>query len=160
MSTNRHNVEKNYALPGAAPESDYEAVRRYVEANLEQTRRSLRRTLWRIHLLLYLIVNLIGWIIISSSGASRDLGVLIISILTTISWAVGLFLHARALYLESPAGERYLRTRLAMRALQDPAMRETPKPRREQIMRLSDDGELVSDEQFDVELQYRAQSES
>jgi hypothetical protein len=161
MPASHRDAEKDYAPPGAVPADgpDYEAVRRYVEANLEQTRRSQRRALWRIHLLLYLIVNLIGWIILGSSH-NLPSGVLVFSILTTIGWMVGLFLHAHALYLESTAGVRSVQARLAMQAMQTQAMRETPKLKREQILRLSDDGELVSDGQCDVELTHRARSES
>jgi hypothetical protein len=70
-----------------------------------------------------------------------------------------LFLHARTLYLESPAGTRRLQARLAVEAIQNQTVRETQKPKREQIVRLSDDGELVSDEPLDVEVKYHAQSE-
>ncbi len=139
-------------------EPDYEAVRRYVETHREQARSRQRRKLWRLHFLLYLTVNLISWTIIDSPNATQlALGVMG---LITVTWGIGLFLHARMLYLESPKGLRQLEARLAMQAMEQLAANETAKPKREQIMRLSDDGELVPDAAYDVELEYRARSGS
>jgi hypothetical protein len=146
-----------------AAEPDYEAVRRYVEANLEQAKRRQRRRLWRLHFLLYVSINSVIWgsvLVDLLTDPWWGYRVSDAAIVLTIGWTVGLFLHARMLYLESPAGVRRTQGRLAMEALQNQAARESPKLKREQIMRLSDDGELVSDEPLDVEVKYHAQSES
>ncbi len=150
-------------------EPDYEAVHRYVEVNLKEAKRRQRRALLRLHCLLYLIANLIGWIIITApvlgSLSPYDLPFYFYHMeflggLVTIIWGVGLFLHARALHLESPEGERHLRARLVVEAMQNRTAAESPKLKREQIMRLADDGEFAPDGRLDTELQYRARSES
>jgi hypothetical protein len=72
-------------------------------------------------------------------------------ILPIISWFVGIIMHGVSLALDTRLGERSLRERVIMREMHDAVMQMADtegveKPKRDQVMRLSDDGELVLDD--------------
>lgn len=120
-----------------------ERLRAYVDKWLSRAKWTERIMLWVLHFLVFVIFFL-GAQPLSAADW-----------LLAIGWLIGLVIHAVAIWMESSAGERYLRRGLAERgirelyaevatsaALADP---DDKKAKRDSaaMLTLSDDGELV-----------------
>jgi hypothetical protein len=145
---------------------DFDDIRTYVDQNIYRYKMMQHVTLFTVNLILFIIFSAVAIASAVASGRFADLDLLqktsnptvfMALALPMIGWMVGVILHGAALFLNSRYGERTLRGQLAMRAmgrkLADAASDQSEtkeKPKREvgeQYVRLSDDGELIPDEQ-------------
>lgn len=117
-----------------------ERLRAYVDKWLARAKRTERILLWVLHLFAFLFCVL-GAQPLSATGW-----------LFTIGWMIGLLIHAAAIWMESPAGERYLRRQLAERGIKELYAEAATsimldEPAKEKAKRaaltLTDDGELI-----------------
>jgi hypothetical protein len=148
-------------------QSEREEIRRFIAANLEKERRKQRYVFFFVNVFVVLLLTLIAWgIAIAapvSGGSNPAIGSLIV---LSIAGGLGILMHFfGSLYSSSEAGERQLRRNLAFQArinrfiygstdsYEDTDDAETipsEKPKREsgdQYVRLSDDGELIPDDE-------------
>jgi hypothetical protein len=148
-------------------QAEREEIRRYIAANLEKERRKQRFVFFFVNVFLVVLLTLIAWgIAISapaSAGSNPAIGPLIV---LTISGGLGILMHFfGSLHTSSEEGERQLRRNLAFQARinrfiygsadtyddpdDDAAVSAAKKPKREvgEYVRLSDDGELIPDEE-------------
>jgi uncharacterized membrane protein len=78
---------------------------------------------------------------------------MLVPVLSTVGWGMGVAIHAIVTYMETHATdvlvEREMRREMALRNLRE-AVEDSPeayeKPKRDRVARLSDDGELVYDD--------------
>lgn len=130
------------------------------EVNFEEMRqraekRVRKRVEFNMHLAIYVVVNLGLWLAFGLlSGMIRTPWVLTVPLLSTIGWGLGVAIHGIVTYMDTRAMdvlvEREIRREMALRNLRD-AVEDGPeayeKPKRDRVARLSDDGELVYDEE-------------
>lgn len=153
-------------MPGKpADPSEREEIRRYVAANLEKERRKQRYVFFFVNIFLVILLTLIAWGIAVAAPASGGSNPAIASLIVlTVAGGLSILMHFfGSLYSSSEAGERQLRRNLAFQARinrfiygsadsYDDTEDSIPdeKSKREfgdQYVRLSDDGELIPDEQ-------------
>ncbi|MCC7447208.1 MAG: 2TM domain-containing protein [Anaerolineae bacterium] len=107
------------------------------------------------HLGVYMLVNLFVWLFfgfIFISTPSHNLAVMIPAVLTTIGWGMAVAIHGLVNYLDTVNTDamrdreiqREIAREIAMRGMDVQDLFE--KPKRDRLVRLSDDGELVTDE--------------
>jgi hypothetical protein len=118
-----------------------EKIRAFVDGRLKRAKRNERILLWVLHLFAFLFFFL------GSQPMNST------AIFFAIGWMIGLFIHACAVWMESGAGERYLRRLLAGQAVKELYAEaatsaalsepEKEKAKRDQMVALSDDGELI-----------------
>ncbi len=127
---------------------DYDQIRARAEKRVKKRAEFLQ------HLAIYLIVNGFLWlmflVIAVTTGAWPAL---IAPFLSTVGWGIGLAIHALTVYVDTTAVENMRQREIdreIQREMQRRGMTEMPetyeKPKRDQVMRLSDDGELVPDD--------------
>ncbi len=130
------------------------------EASFEEMRqraekRVRKRVEFNMHLAIYVVVNLALWVMFGLlSGLSQQPALMLIPLLSTVGWGLGVAIHGIVTYMETRAMdvlvEREMRREMALRNLRD-AVEDSPedyeKPKRDRVARLSDDGELVYDEE-------------
>ncbi len=127
---------------------DYEQIRARAEKRVKKRAEFLQ------HLAVYLIVNGFLWlmflVIAITTGAWPAL---IAPFLSTFGWGIGLAIHALTVYVDTTAVENMRQQEIdreIQREMQRRGMSEFPerqeKPKRDQVMRLSDDGELIPDD--------------
>jgi hypothetical protein len=112
-------------------------------------RRVKKRAEFILHLVIYVAVNLILWAICLIFFG--DSALMLIPLLTTLGWGVGLLWHGVDTYLQTGAldamREREMRREMEwVRAHRGPSSSEEDayeKPKRERAVRLSADGELI-----------------
>jgi uncharacterized membrane protein len=101
------------------------------------------------------VVNLGLWIAFGIlSGVLQLPWLMLIPLLSTVGWGLGVAIHGIVTYMETRAMdvlvEREIRREIALRNLRD-AVEDSPeayeKPKRDRVARLSDDGELIYDEE-------------
>src|SRR5579859_7938962 len=126
---------------------DYERIRQRVEKRVK------KRAEFILHLSIYVAVNLILWLIflVVFEGS-----LLIIPLLSTLVWGVGLIAHGVDTYLQTGALDamrdremrreiEWARTHRGMNGSDEAD--EYEKPKREGAVRLSTDGELIQDDE-------------
>jgi hypothetical protein len=144
---------------------EFDEIRSYVDQNIHRYTMMQQVTLFAVNLILFIIFAIAAIAAAVASGRSADLNLLqknsdpavVALVLPLVGWMVGVILHGAALFLNTRYGDRTLRGQLAMRVmgrkLADAASDQSEtkeKPKREvsdQYVRLSDDGELIPDEQ-------------
>lgn len=145
-------------------DAEREALRRYIDANLEGERSKQRIIFAGVNVGLFLLFSVLAWFVLpqaipSPSGEVFSRAGLVGLIMFTAGWGTSALLHVISTLMETKWGTRQLRRNLAVRfrierAVFGAAMhdieaeeRRTYTPQREkakrQAMRLSDDGELV-----------------
>ena len=128
---------------------NYEEIRRRAEIRVKKRAEFIK------HLAIYVIVNLFIWAFfgfIAFFVAHEPLA-LIPAVLSTLGWGLGLAIHGVTTYLDTSRLEtmrdreieREMQRELAMRGMSDANLYE--KPKRDRVARLSDDGELVFDDE-------------
>lgn len=130
---------------------DYPRIREYVEQHLKSTKNQTRLSLFLINLIFFVVFNGIAWVAMLTRGPIPD-SLLAGLIFLSVGWLTGLIMHGTSYFLETRAGEQQMRERLTLRAIQKELTRLgmseldlLEKPKRDQALRLSDDGELVGD---------------
>ncbi|MCC7447210.1 MAG: hypothetical protein IT324_07325 [Anaerolineae bacterium] len=135
---------------------DYAAIRHRADERMKRQKRVGQIVLFIVNVLLFVIFTAIALGAVLSNPALRDWVAQKNSpaaqafILPTVGWLVGIMLQGMALVLDTRMGERSLREKIIMREMHDAVMQmadaeSAEKPKRDQVMRLSDDGELVLD---------------
>lgn len=120
-------------------------LRKQVEARIQ------RRNAFYMHLLVYVGINLFLWLIWLSEP-SKELWPLYVS----LPWGVGLAAHAMVFYQNSSWGlqrrEQTIRREIELEKRRLGLADETyEKPKRDQVMRLSDDGEMIPADDDDAQ---------
>ena len=128
----------------------------YEEIHQRAEKRVKKRAEFIMHLAIYLIVNLFVWaffVFLFLTGAG--LAVLIPAVLTTLASGLGLAIHGITVFVETTAMDnlrdreiqREIQREMLRRGLSEADLEEMyEKPKREQVARLSDDGEMIYDE--------------
>ncbi len=128
---------------------NYAAIRARAEKRVKKRAEFLQ------HLAIYLIVNGFLWlmflVIAITTGAWPAL---IAPFLSTAGWGIGLAIHALTVYIDTNTVEnmrqqeidREIQREMQRRGMSAEIPESYEKPKRDQVMRLSDDGELVPDE--------------
>jgi hypothetical protein len=121
---------------------NYDQIRRRI------THRYNNRIAFYSHLVAFLIVNGLGWLLWLGTAAEARSGVLsVLLLLTTGGWLVGMLIHA-VIYGLTEARERAIE-----RTIQEEREWQTgnmEKPKRDPHMRLTEDGELEAVEDDDT----------
>jgi hypothetical protein len=135
---------------------DYAQIRRTAEQEVKRQKRLSRLALFVTNLVISIIMALIicglGTGFLSGTGPDATRGLLIVS-LTGLFMSV--LMHGLSLAIETRAGEQSMREHAVLQALQqqvlgtgadadDPGASE--KPKRDQVMQLTDDGELIPED--------------
>jgi len=127
----------------------------YDEIRARAEKRVKQRAEFYQHLAIYLVTNVLLWImfalisILSGGGG----GPLIVPLLSTLGWGIGLAIHGIVVFVDTTAMDarrereiqREIQRELRRRGIDDPAALYD-KPKRDQALRLSDDGELIPDD--------------
>lgn len=135
---------------------DYTAIRRRVEAELQQDRRRGQIALFAVDVFIFCLFMLLTWVLVpaTSSRFSMTDDVLAAMILLSIGWSVGLVMHAiTALGIGSKGWIDRHRRRLLAREIEyarlgidDDLLDESvlvQKAKRGGKLRLSDEGEML-----------------
>src|SRR5689334_5507250 len=127
---------------------NYEDIRRRAEKRVNKRKELL------MHAAVYIIVNVSLWLVFGAIAAFSPgkTALLIIPLLSTLGWGMGLAIHAVVNFIETTAMDnmrereidREMQQELRRRGLTEADLLE--KPKRDAAVRLSDDGELVYDE--------------
>jgi hypothetical protein len=148
---------------------DASRIRRYVDQNIKKARRTQTLILLGVNFGMYVLFNLMAWIIALTSNPTNDqmIGSLI---MLSIGWTVSLFMHGVAAWTDSDTGQRQLRQQLALKAVQQAIGQsaleaaeasEVPEKRKhEQVVELSDDGELIPAEEVEAEPKQKEEAQS
>ncbi len=136
------------------PQLDYEEIRRRAEVRVKKRAEFIK------HLAIYIIVNLFIWAFFGAIGLLTNSFpyTLIPAVLSTLGWGLGVAIHGVTTYLDTSRLEtmrereieREMQRELAMRGMSEQDVYE--KPKRDRVARLSDDGELVYDDEPPVEV--------
>jgi hypothetical protein len=127
---------------------DYAEIRRRAE------QRVTKRKEFMMHLAIYILVNIGLWVaFLFIGGLIQQTWPLLIPLLSTIGWGLGVAIHGVVNYFETTGMDsmrdreyhRELEREMRRRGIDDPALLE--KPKRDQAVRLSDDGELVYEDE-------------
>lgn len=136
-------------------EPNYDQIRYRI-----QQRFNKRKELF-MHLAAYVVVNLVMWVLVLTgfihdipvlSGVYEGLGILL-PLLVTIGWGIGVFIHYLDYYYEAGGGAERRERAIEDAIEREKAMRsEFEKPKRDPRMQLTEDGELeeVTDDEDDV----------
>jgi hypothetical protein len=119
-------------------------------------KRAKKRAGFIQHLAIYVIINLCLWVMfLFIGGLVRSPWPLVLPLLSTFGWGIGVAIHGVVTYLETGVMEnmqerefeRELRREMLRRGITDPAVMEKPKrEERDRVVRLSEDGELIYEE--------------
>ncbi len=126
----------------------------YDEIRARAEKRVKKRAEFLQHLAIYAIVNGFLWlmflVIAVTTGAWPAL---IAPFLSTVGWGIGLAIHALTVYVDTNAVEKIRQQEIDREIQREMERRGMPglperheKPKRDQVMRLSDDGELIPDD--------------
>jgi hypothetical protein len=127
---------------------NYEEIRKRAES------RANKRKELTMHVAVYIIVNLMLWLVFGTLFVFFSaLWFLLIPLLSTLGWGIAVAIHAAVNYIETSGMdamrereiEREIRREMRLRGLDDTEVLE--KPKREQTVRLSDDGELIYEDE-------------
>ncbi len=130
---------------------DYEDIRRRAEQRVKK-----RAEFWQ-HLAIYVVVNLFLWLLFGIFSAyAGGPGPLIVPLLSTVGWGMGLVIHGIVTYVETNMDrmrereiDREIQREMQRRGLTSDEVLE--KPKRDQTVRLSDDGELIYEDEEPAE---------
>jgi len=136
---------------------NYAAIRRRADERMKRQKRVGQIVLFVVNVVMFVIFTAIALGAVLSNPTLRDWvtqknsPAALAFILPIIGWLVGIMLHGIALALDTRMGERSLREKIIMREMHDAVMQmadaeSAEKTKRDQVMRLSDDGELVPDD--------------
>jgi membrane protein implicated in regulation of membrane protease activity len=125
---------------------NYDEIRRRAE------KRANKRKELFMHVGIYIIVNLFLWLIFGIlSAVSASPALLLIPLLSTLGWGIGVAIHAVVTFAETTALDSMREREIEREIQREMRLRGNPdmleKPKREQTVRLSDDGELVYDDE-------------
>jgi hypothetical protein len=145
---------------------DASKIRQYVDQNIKKARQTQRYILLGVNVGLFTLFTLIAWIIaLSSPSDSKQL--VGSFIMLSIGFLTSVIMHAVATYTESEMGQRQIRQQLALKALQEAigqsvseAVEVPEKRKHDQVVELSDDGELVPIEEIQAEPQQTKEAQS
>jgi 2TM domain len=138
---------------------NYEEIRRRAE------QRANKRKELIMHVAVFIVVNLSLWLVFGViSGFAANPTFLLIPLLSTLGWGMGVAIHGVVNYVETTGMdnmrereiEREIQRELRRRGLTEADLLE--KPKRETTVRLSDDGELVYDDDESVREESRQSS--
>jgi hypothetical protein len=126
---------------------DYDAIRRRVDERMNKRKEFIA------HLSAYVLTNIAIWItyfLISPPGLW-----VLIPILVTFGWGIGIVIHGSLTFFEAGGMDSMHARMMRQEVNRERLARGLPpidedaseKPKRDRIMRLSDDGELVEDEE-------------
>jgi hypothetical protein len=128
---------------------NYDDIRARAEKRVKQ------RAEFYQHLAIYLVANVLLWVmfILISVLANAGGGPLIVPLMSTLGWGIGIAIHGIVVYVDTTAMDarrereiqREIERELRRRGIDDPA-ELYDKPKRDQTLRLSDDGELIPDD--------------
>ncbi len=127
---------------------NYEEIRKRAES------RANKRKELTMHVAVYIIVNLMLWLVFGTLFVFFSaLWFLLIPLLSTLGWGIAVAIHAAVNYIETSGMdamrereiEREIRREMRLRGLDASEVLE--KPKREQTVRLSDDGELIYEDE-------------
>jgi hypothetical protein len=131
-----------------------EKIRHFVDTRLKQARFRQRVGIWVLHVVTFLFF-ILGAQPLSSTAMALFVG-----------WLIGIILHTWSVWMESSAGERYVRRLLAAQAVKELyaevataaalAEPENEKTKRAEMVTLSDDGELIPIDEAASEADARA----
>jgi hypothetical protein len=129
-------------------DSEYEAIRQRAEQRVRARQEFMQ------HLAIYVVVNFFLWMlwyVVKQMFLSVALFAFPWPVVITFGWAIGLSAHALDTYFKSSmaaarremAIEREVQREMAMRGMSY----DKDKHKRDRVVRLSDDGELVTDDE-------------
>ncbi len=148
-----------------APDLDYRAIRKRVEAGIVVQKKRTRTIMFAVSIFIYALFMIIGWGMFLSTGAQNMVAPgfvdkqgdsLLVGAMIMLSMAggMGLLFQFIALAIDSKASEDRMRERLVAREINNEMLRigvdeVEEHEKRKGMMRLTDDGELeeVVDEQ-------------
>jgi hypothetical protein len=124
---------------------DYQRIRRRAEKRVK------KRAEFVQHLAIYVVANVLLWIMfLVMSAITHNPEPLIAPMLSTLGWGIGVAIHGIVTFAESPTAdairERAIEREIRREVERMDGIAVSEKPKREQAMRLSDDGELVVDD--------------
>lgn len=146
---------------------DYQNIRDQVEAEVKRRKVIGRWTMFGVHVLIFVLFLIISWALVlanpdySALLTGEDSPLLGAMLMLSIGWGTGIFMHGMSLFMDSGAAERQMRNQAITRAvgqeILERAAAEAEKPKRrlqhelaedsaEDIVELSDDGELIARE--------------
>lgn len=132
---------------------DYAAIRRRVEAELQQEHRAGQIALFLVNCLIFFVFMLVAWVLVPSTSSNFTLtdDMLAAMIMLSVGWATGVFMHGMSAFAFSSnrwAGKR--RRALMLReveyarlGLDDDLLDEPLEKAKRGKLRLSDEGELL-----------------
>lgn len=143
-------------------DSERAAIREYIDRNLPGAKWRQRIALAGVNGLLFVIFNVVAWGLIISERATVSGEMFAAALMLSIGWGAGLLMHVLSTILEGQAGETQLRKQLALQARIERAVygttvddlaapAEKDKPKRDRVMALSDDGEMIPADELDDE---------
>ena len=118
-------------------------------------KRVRKRVEFNMHLAIYVLVNLVLWVAFGVIAAfAQQAGLLLVPVLSTLGWGLGVAIHGIVTYMDTRGMdmlvEREMRREMALRGIRD-AVEDSPeayeKPKRDRVARLSDDGEMLYDDE-------------
>jgi hypothetical protein len=128
----------------------------YDDIRTRAEKRAKERIEFYQHLAIYLVTNALLWLlfILISVLTNGGAGPLIVPLLSTLGWGIGVAIHGIVTFVDTATTmdamrerevQREIKRELRRRGIDDPSALYD-KPKRDQAMRLSDDGELVPDD--------------
>lgn len=138
---------------------DYTKIRHIAEQELKREKRLAQIIMFIVSLVIAIVFTLVVWAVgwanlgpQLSADTKSPLWALLI--LPTVGFFITMLMHGVSTLLNFRAGEQSLRERATLRAIQHEIMGladqengESPeKPKREQVMHLTDDGELIPED--------------
>ncbi len=146
---------------------DSKRMRQEVERELQRTRRRARIGLFMGHVFMSIIFTIILWAVALNNPTMQaafqvhDSPLPIFVILPTILAFASCMFHGFSTFIDTIPMKRALRDQAVLRVLGREVMRQgldledeqepSEKPKRDQVVRLSDDGELVTDSEVTQE---------
>ena len=128
---------------------NYDAIRARAE------KRARKRAEFNIHFAIYVLVNLFLWVgfFVVAMGLAHNAYPLIVPLLSTVFWGLGVVIHFAVYYFDTTGMDRMrdhefqreIEREMRRRGSTAPAELRA-KPKRDRVMRLSDDGELIEDD--------------
>ena len=128
----------------------------YKEIRARAEKRAKKRAEFVQHLAIYILVNLFLWVgfFAIALAVVHSALPLIVPLLSTVCWGLGLAIHAAVYYVDTTGMDnmrdrefqREIQREMQLRGITDPSELDA-KPKRDQTVRLSDDGELIYEDE-------------
>lgn len=149
-------------------EPDYGDLQAEIEREVVHQRRLAGRIFFGTNLLLLILFMIISMSMVFGSGIQPTDTHLAALIMLGVGWAVATFMQGMALMIDSNSGEKQIRDRV-MRDKMNTLMQQemlrravaerSAKPKREERLALSEDGELVPLDEWEAEQQRRGRTD-